>query len=479
MTKDKTSKQANIKFTVIVIGLLLVIAALVVGELYVWAKYRTAVNGTATGQVAAWSFKVNGSSETTGNIDLAVTRTDGNTHIASGKIAPGTSGQIPITIDARGTETYVEYVVDIAIANKPRNLKFYSDSAMTQELDVTNEIRRRGFMNLTDVESTKSETIYWNWPFETGDTDAKKKANNKIDTEDKNNTPMTFQISVLGEEVMQQTAYLADSVHIGDIVNYNAASGNGAGLSYTTNEAITGSATQSTFSSNDTMQWKVLEVDNATKEVKLMAVTPSSLTMEFVQGYNNSLEILNNIASKYGEGNCAKSARSIKIEDINKNTTYDVTDFVNADQYSYGSTESLWVSSQLQYFPIVIEGAEIGAVNDLVIPNGAQRYALPQTYYGKGGTPIYSLTEYAKNSSVANVLKMANYWVASHYCNLHPTYCGIGVRSVDDGMVDSHSLFTPQMGHYNYGLPVAPIVTLKWNTKVTGGNGTSGWEIGE
>lgn len=68
---------------------------------------------------------------------------------------------------------------------------------------------------------------------------------------------------------------LALLANFGDYVNYNAASVNGAGKSYTTDESLTGSSTTSTFNSSDEMKWKILNFDPNTGLVVLMA-TPTA-----------------------------------------------------------------------------------------------------------------------------------------------------------------------------------------------------------
>lgn len=50
---------------------------------------------------------------------------------------------------------------------------------------------------LEEVETIQTKTIYWKWPYQTGDSDASKKANDKIDTADSKKS-VTMAITVTG-----------------------------------------------------------------------------------------------------------------------------------------------------------------------------------------------------------------------------------------------------------------------------------------
>lgn len=209
MEKNKKGIMKNI----LIIALILLIIAIAAVGINAWAKFLTAENGTATAQVAKWSFKVvDGIAETSDVIDFAVTRTDGYKHVEEGKLAPGTYGQIDIEIDATGTETILEYVIDVALTNKPTNMKFYSDSAKTQEIEIVDgKLVRTGFMSLEDVKEIKTETIYWNWPYVTGQTAEEQDANDDIDTLDAGKT-MTMAIAVTGKQLPEMIVFTIEDV---------------------------------------------------------------------------------------------------------------------------------------------------------------------------------------------------------------------------------------------------------------------------
>lgn len=173
--------------TSIILILLIILTLVSTGiGLYAWAKYKTTIGGTASEEVAKWSFKVvDGNTETADILDFPITRTDNNTDVAANTIAPGTYGKFEIDIDARETETVLTYIIDIAFENKPENLKFYSDETMTNEIELNadNNLVISEVLSLDDVQYIQPNIIYWNWAYETGTTASEKRENNILDTQ--------------------------------------------------------------------------------------------------------------------------------------------------------------------------------------------------------------------------------------------------------------------------------------------------------
>ena len=195
--QKQIKSKSSVGSTLLIIFLIVVIMVTSSIGLYAWAKYTSSISGNATAQVAKWSFKlVDGVTETSDVIEFAFTRTDGYEHVAEGRLAPGTFGKFEIGIDAKGTETLLEYIIDVELENKPTYLKFYRDEAKTKEITVTNnKFSVKGFMSLEDVKEIRTETIYWDWPYENGD--------DVTDTEDAGKL-VTMQVSVTGYEVLEE-----------------------------------------------------------------------------------------------------------------------------------------------------------------------------------------------------------------------------------------------------------------------------------
>lgn len=187
---------------VVALALTLISTCLMGGTL---AKYTTEVTGTGSATVAKWSFKANDQTATFTDIDLASTA---YTNVAAKKIAPGTEGSFDIKLDASGSEVAVKYEIAFSnLKNKPANLKFYTNEACTDEITDLTSKTLTDTIELADVETPVTKTIYWKWAYETNsgdaaDTNAGKGAN--ADATSK----MTFDIKVTGTQATpeKQTA---------------------------------------------------------------------------------------------------------------------------------------------------------------------------------------------------------------------------------------------------------------------------------
>ena len=93
-----TKENKTIKFIIISVLIIAVISLIGVAL----ARYVTSINGNATMDIAKWSFnyKILNSTQTAEVSNFAVTRTDNNSDVDSNTIAPGTSGEFIIEIDA-------------------------------------------------------------------------------------------------------------------------------------------------------------------------------------------------------------------------------------------------------------------------------------------------------------------------------------------------------------------------------------------
>lgn len=194
MTKSK-------KIILAIAVLLCILLAFIGGQAY--AKYITEIKGNGIAEVATWSFKVNDQKEHIQEIKLASTYN--NETLVNNKIAPGTSGNFNIIVDATGSEVGIKYnIVFSDEANKPTNLKFiYED----QEYDSIQELENNlsGVINANEENKTKTLNIGWKWDYETGQEEEEIAANDLIDTKDAEKLQnYTFKVSVTGTQVEPQ-----------------------------------------------------------------------------------------------------------------------------------------------------------------------------------------------------------------------------------------------------------------------------------
>lgn len=163
-----------------------------------FAKYRTQINGNGEAKIAKWSFQANQSTETINKIELKDTYNEET--LVEGKIAPGTSGNFGILIDATGSEVGIDYNVKFENAqNKPTNLKFTYDGQDYNTLDEIEE-KLTGTINANE-EKTKDITIGWKWDYETQDGEGVTENDKTDTTEGTQSLDYKFDVVITGTQV--------------------------------------------------------------------------------------------------------------------------------------------------------------------------------------------------------------------------------------------------------------------------------------
>ena len=167
MKTKEEKKKSNGWFILLVLFLISVILCISSFGIATWARYRSVTGSNVEAQIAKWSFKVNGEEEQFADINLA--DTIAFEHVESSTIAPGTYGSFDLDIDGRGSEVSLDYYVDMVVAQKPTNMKFYSDSNYTQaiEIAVGNKMYLEGDLLLSENPMRETRTIYWKWDYRT------------------------------------------------------------------------------------------------------------------------------------------------------------------------------------------------------------------------------------------------------------------------------------------------------------------------
>ena len=165
-----------------------------------YSKYVSEVRGDGMAEVATWSFKVNGQKEQVQTIQLE--STCNNETLNNHKIAPGTSGSFNIVVDGTGSDVGIYYNIKFTNESiKPINLKFIYDN---QEYSSIMELETilSGTIQASDVDKMKTFTIYWQWPYQTGNNESEIANNDKIDTQNAQDiATYTFNVIVSGTQV--------------------------------------------------------------------------------------------------------------------------------------------------------------------------------------------------------------------------------------------------------------------------------------
>lgn len=154
------------------LALTLVTSCLTGGTL---AKYTTSVEGTGTAAVAKWSFKAGHKSgdEVFQNFNLEKTADD--TGVAEGKIAPGTTGKLPIYVELTGTEVATKITIEMELTGDvklPENLTFQvtGDSTQIKAEDIEKDNKKMVKSIELSAEAakvySKDLSIQWNWPYD-------------------------------------------------------------------------------------------------------------------------------------------------------------------------------------------------------------------------------------------------------------------------------------------------------------------------
>ncbi len=486
-TKQTATKTRN-KPVIILLALLLITA--IVFSMYAYAKYKTTLKGNGTAQVAKWSFKVNGQTQTIPDIDLATTMKKVN-NVAENKIAPGTEGSFDLNLDATGSEVAIDYNIKLAVTEKPTNLRFYTDSSYTKEIASTDGVMNvSGVMSLEEIKTVQTKTIYWKWAYQTGTATNDIVANDKIDTADsKKSVTMTITVTGTQRNPSQGEVTAIDELQVGDVINYSPSGTYSWDRNYaTSNSTATDTLSSSAGQSFNVSKWKVLSIDKSTGKIEMVpATTPSgTVTLQGAQGYNNAVKLLNDACSSlYSDTSKGITARSITEEDFvkvggtkwtNKRAAY-VYNVKYGNQYGIPYTTN-------NYYPTMYKNEANNVIDGTKTESGLkqseQTNLIAKTDesstngYFKAKTSIqpyqtyYHTTDYATTASLlegySNILlpkgSSTTYWVASRCILLDSGRCGFRVSYVSSGFFNANYVFDSGKGVNSYSRAVFPIVSL-------------------
>ena len=207
------------KITLMVIALVAFIIATIMG--FTYSKYVNSMEVSGTAKTATWSFDgaiSNTDDETTKSISLAETISKDS--VVSDKIAPGTSGNFKIIINANGSEVDVDYDVLLKdeVNSKPANLyftcndlknskdsegnliKYYSLADMLEVDNTTNRSNMSGRIDKDENLTAKVITVNWEWPYESVQDGKTQEELDEQDTKDSGITDYKFTLNIVGKQ---------------------------------------------------------------------------------------------------------------------------------------------------------------------------------------------------------------------------------------------------------------------------------------
>lgn len=189
--KKKTAIAALIVLGIVAVGL----------AAGVYAKYIASLTKTGGAEIAKWAFE---SDNTSSTIECSITSTVQSGAIKASTtdkpiIAPGTSGKCDIQVANTTSEVKVKYTISLAddgLVNAPKNLKLNGSAASS-------------FAGVTDylaMGASKTESITWDWPYETGDAADGVVPGDEDDTNDgEAGEDMTIKFKITGVQVNPAT----------------------------------------------------------------------------------------------------------------------------------------------------------------------------------------------------------------------------------------------------------------------------------
>lgn len=364
--------------------------------------------------------------------------------------APNSNGKITIPIDVSNCTQDVKYkiiidVSDIENGHILEQLNFYERYSDSKLHIINNCIQVEGEIFLEDIpDKIFYKDIFWEADLVTdvGISSVKKKINIRVI------------IKPINAETSKVEKYrLADVVEIGDYVNYDASS-NGRYQFYFNNTE---------YSTEKTGAWRVFSVNKETGEVLLTTEVGrfSSRNSDRNISVNEVIEQLNKISEIYGRGVYATGGRSITIEDIENNSSYDKSLYKNEDGISYGEECNIF-------------GDYVDEVNYEIHTN--QPYTVKQTAYK------YKLNDYINDKRIIDML-VDRTILASLCIDVEGKTANYSMFCLN--LLNNELTFNPIFSsNYGYGYNSAfgiimPIISLEADVKTTGQDEIGIWQLCE
>lgn len=280
---------------------------------------------------------------------------------------------------------------------------------------------------------------------------------------------------------------LAKAVKVGDYIEYKPDKLDDNALATLKNNlknysGASDNTTNSAIARDDSLRWRVLDIDEKTGAVRLISATPTSstVTLEGYNGYNNAVKLLDDACSTLYNSKLATKVQNLKIEDITKHMTTqpteDTTEY-HPENINYpkileqeknqtvvkSTTENkLEVSSQ----SIFVTGYDTSATSTLK-NNYWYKTMSANDFDGENKEMYYKL--FIKNGEE----NYDTYWMSSRCISAHSDYANFYVRRVNSGNVDAYYLCNSNDGReLSNDYAFRPCITLNSNVQVTSGDGS-------
>ena len=290
-------------------------------------------------------------------------------------------------------------------------------------------------------------------------------------------------IYLINEDGTMEETVKREGIEVGDYVNY-VPDTNTEG--YTTDKlssAITGSSNNTSAIKQDSLKWKILNIDPSGR-VDLISETPTSQNVYFsgARGYNNGVYVINDICrSLYSNSSLGITARSLDIKDIEDKMN--ATGIAKRNEYSNGSglptygNAKTYGSVYNKYPNLYAQEKGSGINTETVKTDGidvnADGYSSPvqedsstanegltvtQTFYGWSTTSSNYFDDQEFYRMVFGT--ESNYWLASRYAYCDSSLARFGLRRVDNSNLSGGDVFRSNGRAYRNYYRIRPVVSL-------------------
>lgn len=279
---------------------------------------------------------------------------------------------------------------------------------------------------------------------------------------------------------------ITNYLKIGDYVNYTPDTNT---VGYTTDklsESITGSTKNSSTIKQDTLKWRVLNIDE-NGEIDLISEKPTNQTVSFgdARGYNNGVYVINDICkSLYSNSNLGIIARSLNLKDLEDNMNKEGITAIRS--YSkYGKIETY--GSESNYYPKLYAKENGSGINTETVKTDGldvneNGYSSPstedssraeksltvtQSFYGWSETPSRYFDEKDFYDMIFNT--ETYYWLASREVDCYEFFAYFGLRYISNSELTRFNMFNTDGDSYslvsdNY---LRPVVSLGPDIQIT------------
>ena len=476
----KSNKRMKLIATLLVLVMLISVG-------YAFLSTQLTINGSATVKNQSWNIYFTNVVPTQGSItpSTAPTTEGTTTTELTWVVSMDTPGQFyEFTVDAvnSGTmdamiSTGTANLMSTLTADQEKYLDYtvtYSDGAVIEQYDTlaagateTLKVRVEFKRDITanDLPATADQiTLTYASEYVQADTNAK--ARNVVQQ------GQTVQSLALGGQINRwdPVAYNPGTLTTASIDLPDGASLDGSRLASV--NLPSGATLGGTINASSATNWVVLDVtDDGDVLIIPRNYSNVQLTLSGMNGYNNAIEALDEVASIYLNPAQASSARSITVEDVNNVAGY--TPEGSGYSYSWNSRYGMDGNLNIVDYGTRTETGTSGIEETVDNIAGRDYRSTPETAY----------YDYFLSNNITQYFTAGYCWLASRCVNLDSSYCGFNVRNLyGGGSVGSNGDLFDVSDNGNshgrsYSCSVLPVVTLKSSVLMDKVEGT--WEFTE